>query len=111
MKLDIARQRLNTPAKPTNQARRPVVLRLEACPPRGQENAARFRSRIEFLCRMMTDRTSRLTFAITSVFAASLIFYFAIAAALAAPAEPSPPPVTPPPKQNLLLSSSYPHRR
>ncbi|PYK73518.1 MAG: serine protease [Verrucomicrobia bacterium] len=98
MKLDIARQRLNTPAKPTNQARRPVVLRLEACPPRGQENAARFRSRIEFLCRMMTDRTSRLTFAITSVFASSLIFYFAIAAALAAPAEPSPPPVTPTPE-------------
>src|SRR5437588_7202563 len=63
-----------------------------------QENDARFRSRIEFLCPMRIDRTSRLVFAITSAFVPSLTFRLAVTAALAAPAEPSPPPVTPMPE-------------
>src|SRR5438874_1257904 len=63
-----------------------------------QKNDARFRSRNEFLCPMRIDRTARRVFAITSPFAASLIFCPTIAAALAAPADTSPLPVTPTPE-------------
>ncbi|PYK44864.1 MAG: hypothetical protein DME46_05620 [Verrucomicrobia bacterium] len=63
-----------------------------------QKNDARFRSRIEFLCRMMIDRRSRLAFAITFASAVPPIFCLVLTAALAAPAEPSPPPVTPTPE-------------
>src|SRR5207249_9406651 len=82
------------------QHRRQAVddCRQAACTPQSPKNAARFRSRIEFLCRIMIDRSSRFIFAITSAFAASLIFYLAIPSALAAPAEQSPPPVTPTPE-------------
>src|SRR5438046_4891136 len=47
---------------------------------------------------MRIDRTSRFVFAITSAFAASLIFCLTIAAGLAAPADTSPLPVTPTPE-------------
>jgi S1-C subfamily serine protease len=57
------------------------------------KNDARFRSRIEFLCRMI-HRSSRLVFAFA--FAATLIF--AVASILAAPVQQSPPPVTPTPE-------------
>src|SRR5439155_3456025 len=59
------------------------------------KNDARFRSRIEFLCRMI-HRSSRLVFAITLAFATPLIF--AVVSILAAPVEQSPPPVTPTPE-------------
>ena len=81
-----------------NQARLPVARRLEACATSDRQNDARFRSRIEFLCPMRIDRTSRLVFSITSAVAGSLIFCLTIAVALAAPAEPSPPSVTPTPE-------------
>src|SRR4029453_1099267 len=63
--------------------------------PCGPKNQARFRYRIEFLCRMI-HQSSRLVLAIAWAIAASLIF--AVASILAAPVEQSPPPVTPTPE-------------
>src|SRR5438094_2987750 len=73
------------------------MLCLASCPrsPESQKNDVRFRSRIDFLCRMI-HQSSRLRFAITFAFATSLIF--ATGSILAAPVEQSPPPVTPTPE-------------